>query len=89
MSILYNYMDNQSYRINTVLISATQHKLQDEYSYTHYIIHFTEIIRGQMAFKKGLLSMSGVHNWKERPINSKVSALAAGFLLAIAVTKSS
>ena len=33
--------------------------------------------------------MSGVHNWKERPINSKVSALAAGFLLAIAVTRSS
>ena len=33
--------------------------------------------------------MSGVQSWKDLAINSKVSALAAGFLLAIAVTKSS
>ena len=47
------------------------------------------MITGQMAFKKGLLNMSGVQNWKERAINNSVSARAAGFLFAIAVTNSS
>ena len=52
-------------------------------------IKLTVTMTGQMAFKKGLFNISGVHSWKDRAINSSVSARAAGFLFSIAVTSSS
>lgn len=53
------------------------------------LLQLTEIITGHMAFKNGLLNMSGVHSWNERAMNNSVSDRAAGFLFSIAATNSS